>query len=86
MEPALHRADLATADLGYLLVGEAVNPDQDEHLAVRPAKEGKGTPERRNLDHRLLRGGNGAGLVEHGDDIGLRLHTPVAQEPAEAIA
>jgi hypothetical protein len=85
MEPALHGADLAAADLGHLLVGEAVNPDQDEHLAVRPAKARKSPPERRNLDHRLLRGGNGAGLVEHGGGIGLRLHTPVAQEPAEAV-
>lgn len=86
MKAALHGADLAAADLGHLLVGEAVNPDQDEHLAVHPVEVRKGPPERRNLDHRLLRRGNGAGLVEHGVGIGVRLHTPMAQEPAEAVA
>lgn len=86
VQPALYRTDLTAADLGHLLVGEAVHPDQDEHLAVCPAKLREGTPERLDLDHGLLGGGNGAGLFERGVGVGLRLHTPAAHEPAEAVA
>jgi hypothetical protein len=57
LDAALHRADLAAADLGHLLVGEAVHADQHEHLAVRGAQVAEGAAERGHLDHALLVGG-----------------------------
>ena len=47
MEPALDRADLATADLGHLVVAEAVDTDKDEYLAVWPADLLESAPEGR---------------------------------------
>lgn len=86
MQPALHRADLAAADGRYLLVGEAVETHQHQHLAVGPAKLRERLTERLDLDHGVLRRRDGAGLVERLLGIGLRLQPPASTKPAEAVA
>jgi hypothetical protein len=86
VQPALHRPDLAAADLGHPLVRETVDADQHEHLAVRPAEPREGLPERLDLDQRLLRGGPGEGFLGHLVGVGLQADPPAAQAPAEPVA
>src|SRR3954447_1403204 len=54
-DAALDRTDLAAADRGRLLVGQALDTDEHQHLPLPGIERAEGLAEREHIDQRRLR-------------------------------